>query len=137
MHDLTTGSLSRHLLKTSSFMLIAMVFQTLYALIDLYWVARLGTDARGRRRGQRQSDVLGAGGDADARADRVKQTFYVAAGMATAGMIAVFRASQVAAQSMMSSPTRRRSLPSASNTCGSCPGVAFVAADAPASAAAS
>jgi len=35
------------------------------------------------------------------RADRVKQTFYVAAGMATAGMIAVFLASQVAAQSMM------------------------------------
>jgi putative MATE family efflux protein len=45
MHDLTTGSLSRHLLKTSSFMLIAMVFQTLYVLIDLYWVGRLGTDA--------------------------------------------------------------------------------------------
>ena len=40
MQDLTTGSLSRHLLKTSSFMLIAMVFQTLYVLIDLYWVAR-------------------------------------------------------------------------------------------------
>ena len=36
MHDLTTGSLSRHLLKTSGFMLIAMVFQTLYVLIDLY-----------------------------------------------------------------------------------------------------
>jgi hypothetical protein len=45
MQDLTTGSLSRHLLKTSSFMLIAMVFQTLYVLIDLYWVARLGTGA--------------------------------------------------------------------------------------------
>jgi MATE family, multidrug efflux pump len=45
MQDLTTGSVSRHLLKTSSFMLIAMVFQTLYVLIDLYWVGRLGTDA--------------------------------------------------------------------------------------------
>ena len=45
MQDLTTGSLSRHLLKTSSFMLVAMVFQTLYVLIDLYWVARLGTNA--------------------------------------------------------------------------------------------
>jgi MATE family, multidrug efflux pump len=45
MQDLTTGSLSRHLLKTSSFMLVAMVFQTLYVLIDLYWVGRLGTDA--------------------------------------------------------------------------------------------
>ena len=45
MQDLTTGSLSRHLLTTSSFMLIAMVFQTLYVLIDLYWVGRLGTSA--------------------------------------------------------------------------------------------
>src|SRR5215204_1031498 len=45
MHDLTTGSVSRHLLKTTSFMLVSMVFQTLYVLIDLYWVGRLGTDA--------------------------------------------------------------------------------------------
>jgi putative MATE family efflux protein len=45
MQDLTTGSLSRHLLKTTSFMLVSMVFQTLYILIDLYWVGRLGTDA--------------------------------------------------------------------------------------------
>ncbi len=45
MQDLTHGSLSRHLLKTSSFMLVGMVFQTLYVLIDLYWVGRLGTDA--------------------------------------------------------------------------------------------
>ena len=43
MQDLTTGSLSRHLLKTSSFMLVTMVFQTLYFLVDLYWVGRLGT----------------------------------------------------------------------------------------------
>src|ERR1051326_1310867 len=45
MQDLTTGSLSRHLLKTTSFMLVMMVFQTLYFLIDLYWVGRLGTSA--------------------------------------------------------------------------------------------
>jgi Na+-driven multidrug efflux pump len=45
MQDLTTGSLSRHLVKTMSFALVSMVFQTLYVLIDLYWVARLGTDA--------------------------------------------------------------------------------------------
>ena len=45
MHDLTTGSLSRHLLKTTSFMLVSMVFQTMYFLIDLYWVGRLGTDS--------------------------------------------------------------------------------------------
>jgi putative MATE family efflux protein len=45
MQDLTTGSLSRHLLKTTGFMLVTMVFQTLYFLIDLYWVGRLGTQA--------------------------------------------------------------------------------------------
>lgn len=43
MQDLTTGSLSRHLLKTTGYMLVMMVFQTLYFLIDLYWVGRLGT----------------------------------------------------------------------------------------------
>src|SRR5438046_10236966 len=45
MEDLTTGPLTRHLLKTTSFMLVTMVFQTLYFLIDLYWVGRLGTQA--------------------------------------------------------------------------------------------
>jgi putative MATE family efflux protein len=45
VQDLTTGSLTGHLLKTTSYMLVSMVFQTLYVLIDLYWVGRLGTDA--------------------------------------------------------------------------------------------
>jgi putative MATE family efflux protein len=45
MQDLTTGSVTSHLLKTTSFMLVSMVFQTLYILVDLYWVGRLGTDA--------------------------------------------------------------------------------------------
>src|SRR5690348_6500710 len=45
MQDLTSGPITRHLLKTTSFMLVMMVFQTLYFLIDLYWVGRLGTDA--------------------------------------------------------------------------------------------
>jgi putative MATE family efflux protein len=45
MQDLTTGSLTRHLLKTTSFMLVTMLFQTLYVLIDLYWVGRLGKEA--------------------------------------------------------------------------------------------
>jgi putative MATE family efflux protein len=45
MQDLTTGPLSRHLLKTTGFMLVIMIFQTLYFLIDLYWVGRLGTAA--------------------------------------------------------------------------------------------
>lgn len=45
MQDLTTGSLTHHLLKTTGFMLVSMVFQTLYVLVDLYWVGRLGTAA--------------------------------------------------------------------------------------------
>ena len=42
---MTTGPITRHLLKTTSFMLVTMIFQTLYFLIDLYWVGRLGTEA--------------------------------------------------------------------------------------------
>jgi putative MATE family efflux protein len=45
MQDLTTGSVTRHLLKTTSFMLVTMVVQTLYFLVDLYWVGRLGKEA--------------------------------------------------------------------------------------------
>ncbi|MCA1585460.1 MAG: MATE family efflux transporter [Acidobacteria bacterium] len=45
MHDLTSGSISRHLLTTTSFMLVTMIFQTLYFLVDLYWVGRLGKEA--------------------------------------------------------------------------------------------
>ena len=45
MQDLTQGSVSRHLVKTASFMLVTMVFQTLYFLTDLYWVGRLGKEA--------------------------------------------------------------------------------------------
>ena len=45
MQDLTTGPISKHLLKTMSFVLVTMLFQTLYFLVDLYWVGRLGTEA--------------------------------------------------------------------------------------------
>src|SRR5438094_57677 len=45
MQDLTTGPITRHLLKTTGFMLVTMLFQTLYFLIDLYWVGRLSTAA--------------------------------------------------------------------------------------------
>src|ERR687889_489971 len=45
MQDLTTGSVTRHLLKTTSFMLVTMLFQTMYFLVDLYWVGRLGKEA--------------------------------------------------------------------------------------------
>ncbi len=45
MRDLTTGPVTRHLLQTAGFMLVTMVFQTLYFLVDLYWVGRLGKEA--------------------------------------------------------------------------------------------
>src|SRR5918999_2819283 len=45
MQDLTTGPISAHLGKTASFMLVTMVFQTLYFLVDLYWVGSLGKEA--------------------------------------------------------------------------------------------
>jgi putative MATE family efflux protein len=45
VHDLTIGPIRGHLLRMSAFMLIGMVVQILYSLIDLYWVGRLGKDA--------------------------------------------------------------------------------------------
>src|SRR5712692_10585559 len=45
MRDLTKDSVFDHLLKMTSFMLVTMVFQTLYFLVDLYWVGRLGKEA--------------------------------------------------------------------------------------------
>jgi putative MATE family efflux protein len=45
MQDLTTGSVTRHLLKTTGYMLVTMIVQTLYFLVDLYWVGRLGKEA--------------------------------------------------------------------------------------------
>src|SRR3954462_398149 len=45
MQDLTKGSLARNLMQTTSFMLVGMVFQTLYFLVDLYFVGRLGKGA--------------------------------------------------------------------------------------------
>lgn len=45
MEDLTKGPISTHLFKTASFMLVTMVFQTLYFLVDLYWVGRISKEA--------------------------------------------------------------------------------------------
>lgn len=45
MRDLTQGSIPRHLGKLAGFMLVGMVFQTLYFLVDLYFVAELGSGA--------------------------------------------------------------------------------------------
>ena len=45
MHDLTKGSIARNLIQTASFMLVGMVFQTLYFLVDLKFVGLLGKSA--------------------------------------------------------------------------------------------
>lgn len=45
MNDLTAGSLHRHLARLAGTMLFGMVFQTLYYLVDLYFVARVGPHA--------------------------------------------------------------------------------------------
>jgi putative MATE family efflux protein len=45
MNDLTKGSIARALLQTASFMLVGMVFQTLYFLVDLKFVGMLGKTA--------------------------------------------------------------------------------------------
>src|SRR3989440_4235380 len=45
MKDLTTGSVTSHLLHISAFLAMSMVVQTLYLLADLYWVGHLGKEA--------------------------------------------------------------------------------------------
>ena len=45
MHDLTQGPVSRHIIKMAMPIGIGMLFQTLYFLIDLYFVARIGDAA--------------------------------------------------------------------------------------------
>ena len=42
MQDLTEGSISRHIVKLSIPVAVGMVFQTLYVLVDLYFVGQLG-----------------------------------------------------------------------------------------------
>lgn len=44
-HDLTEGSISRHLLGMAAFIGLGLLFQTLYFLIDLYFVGRIGPSA--------------------------------------------------------------------------------------------
>ena len=38
MHDMTQGSISRHLVRMSAPIALGMMFQTLYVLVDLYFV---------------------------------------------------------------------------------------------------
>jgi putative MATE family efflux protein len=45
MQDLTRGSIASHLVRLAAPIAIGMLFQTLYVLIDLYFVARLGDSA--------------------------------------------------------------------------------------------
>lgn len=45
MQDLTQGSIRAHVLRMMLFMLVGMLTQTLYSLVDIYWVARLGKEA--------------------------------------------------------------------------------------------
>ena len=42
MHDLSTGSINRHLVGMAAPIAAGMIFQTLYFLVDLYFVGRLG-----------------------------------------------------------------------------------------------
>ncbi len=44
-HDLTQGSISKHIVRMAIPMALGMVFQTLYVLVDLYFVAKLGDSA--------------------------------------------------------------------------------------------
>ena len=46
MKDLTQGPVTRQLLGLAGFMMIGMIVQILYSLIDLYWVGRLGASAQ-------------------------------------------------------------------------------------------
>lgn len=44
-HDLTQGSIAGHLVRMAIPMALGMIFQTLYVLVDLYFVAQLGDTA--------------------------------------------------------------------------------------------
>jgi putative MATE family efflux protein len=45
VNDLTQGSVTKHILQLSAFLAVSMIFQTLYYLVDLYFVSRLGKEA--------------------------------------------------------------------------------------------
>ncbi len=45
LHDMTKGSVRGHVVRMTMFMLAGFVIQTLYSLIDIYWVGRLGKAA--------------------------------------------------------------------------------------------
>jgi putative MATE family efflux protein len=45
MKDLTQGSVASNLLQIAAFLATSMLLQTLYLLVDMYWVGRLGKEA--------------------------------------------------------------------------------------------
>jgi putative MATE family efflux protein len=45
VHDMTQGNPRSHVVRLMWFILIGMAIQTLYALVDIYWVGRLGKEA--------------------------------------------------------------------------------------------
>jgi Na+-driven multidrug efflux pump len=45
MKDLTQGSVARNLMQIAAFLAASMLLQTLYLLVDMYWVGRLGKEA--------------------------------------------------------------------------------------------
>jgi putative MATE family efflux protein len=45
VHDMTQGAVRGHVLRMMAFMLTGMALQTLYSLVDIYWVGQLGKQA--------------------------------------------------------------------------------------------
>lgn len=45
VHDITEGGVRGHVLRMTLFILVGMAIQTLYGLVDIYWVGRLGKQA--------------------------------------------------------------------------------------------
>lgn len=45
MRDLTQGSITRHLLSMAGFIGLGLLVQTLYLLVDLYFVSHIGPEA--------------------------------------------------------------------------------------------
>ncbi len=45
IHDMTQGEVRGHILRMMGFMLVGMTLQTLYSLVDMFWVGKLGKQA--------------------------------------------------------------------------------------------
>lgn len=45
VHDMTTGPVRSHVVRMMLFVLVGMTIQTLYGLVDIFWVGRLGKEA--------------------------------------------------------------------------------------------